>query len=205
MTASTGTRRRGEQLEQALLEAAWEELRAVGYSRLTMEGVAARAGTSKPVLYRRWSTRPQLVLAAMQHKMPFDTEPPDTGSLRGDLIAFIGRAAARFHQMPGEVMPGLVSDVFHDPEMLAVLRRQIAAAATGDLVRPMITQAVRRGELLADRVTDRIARLPFDLLRSESLLRGTVVDDEVVREVVDDIALPLIYHHCGVPNTGESR
>ena len=54
------SRRRGTKLEDALLDAAWEELQEVGYTRLTMEAVAARAGTSKPVLYRRWPNRARL-------------------------------------------------------------------------------------------------------------------------------------------------
>ena len=60
-------RRRGPQLEAALLDAAWEELVHVGYASLTMESVAARAHTGIAVLYRRWPNKDQLVLAAIEH------------------------------------------------------------------------------------------------------------------------------------------
>jgi len=64
-------RRRGALLERALLQAAWDELASVGYARLSMDGVAARAHTSKTVLYRRWPNRAALVVAAMrQHVQP---------------------------------------------------------------------------------------------------------------------------------------
>ena len=59
------TRRRGSKLEAALLQAAWDELTEAGYTAFTMEGVAARAKTSRAVLYRRWPNRPELVVAAL--------------------------------------------------------------------------------------------------------------------------------------------
>jgi hypothetical protein len=67
--------------EDALLDAAWDELREVGYARLTMEGIAQRARTSRPVLARRWPTRHQLVVAALRrHRPMLSGEVPDTGS-----------------------------------------------------------------------------------------------------------------------------
>src|ERR1700727_1630360 len=86
----TRQRRRGEELEAALLEAAWEELAEVGFARLTMESVAGRAKTGVAVLYRRWPNKDDLVIAAIRHygrAHPVDT--PDTGSLRGDMIALL--------------------------------------------------------------------------------------------------------------------
>ena len=89
MDKTTG-RRRGEELEGALLAAAWDELTIVGYGRFTIEGVAARAKTSRPVLYRRWPNRRDLALAAITARFDLPVEPPpDTGSLRGDLLALL--------------------------------------------------------------------------------------------------------------------
>jgi AcrR family transcriptional regulator len=64
------TRRRGEALQNALLDAAWEELQAGGYAKLTIERVAERAGTSRAVIYRRWRNRYELVIAALRHRQP---------------------------------------------------------------------------------------------------------------------------------------
>jgi AcrR family transcriptional regulator len=86
----TRQRRRGEELEAALLEAAWAELVEVGFARLTMESVAARAKTGVAVLYRRWPRKDDLVLDAIQHYgATHPVEIPDTGSLRGDMIAML--------------------------------------------------------------------------------------------------------------------
>ncbi|WP_371871433.1 TetR/AcrR family transcriptional regulator [Phytohabitans rumicis] len=95
MVGVTPTRRRGQELEDALLDAAWDELAAVGYARFTMEGVAARAGTSRPVIYRRWPNRAELAIAAIRHygaRQPVAT--PDTGSVREDMIVLLRDASA---------------------------------------------------------------------------------------------------------------
>jgi AcrR family transcriptional regulator len=83
-------RQAGEELETALLEAAWNELAEAGFARLTMESVGARAKTGVAVLYRRWPRKDDLVLAAIQHygkTRPVDV--PDTGSLRGDMLVLM--------------------------------------------------------------------------------------------------------------------
>src|SRR6202050_4312943 len=83
-------RRRGEELEAALLEAAWEELVTAGFARLTMESVAARARTGVSVLSRRWPRKDDLVLDAIHHYgATHPVEIPDTGSLRGDMIGLL--------------------------------------------------------------------------------------------------------------------
>src|SRR6478752_8291600 len=81
------SRRRGEQLESELLDAAWAELVHAGYANLTMESVAARARTGIAVLYRRWANKEQLVLAALDHHRKSNpVAVPDTGTLREDLL-----------------------------------------------------------------------------------------------------------------------
>ncbi len=83
-------RRRGEELEAALLNAAWDELVEVGFAKLTMESVAARAKTGVAVLYRRWTGKDDLALAAIAHYGNMHpVELPDTGSLRGDMLALL--------------------------------------------------------------------------------------------------------------------
>src|SRR3954468_3721596 len=87
-------RRRGAALEEALLEAAWRELVEGGYGRFTVEGVAARAGTSRPVLYHRWPDRSELAIAAVRHFGRVEpVATPDTGSVRDDLITLLRDAS----------------------------------------------------------------------------------------------------------------
>jgi AcrR family transcriptional regulator len=195
----TGGRRRGEELEHALLTAAWAELLEVGYPKLTMENVAARAGTSKPVIYRRWPTKAKLVIAALAHNVPLQESDIDTGSLRGDLLELVSRGIERFRRVPGDTLPGLITETFREPDVFEQLRRRLAQDELVELIRPFLTRAVERGELRTDRCSDRVLRVPFDLLRSETLLYGMMADDAAITEIVDDIALPLFRLHCGTP------
>ena len=83
-----------DQRTENRLDAAWDELVERGYGRFTIDGVAARAGTSRPVIYRRWPTQSELAIAAIRHhgrNQPVAT--PDTGSVRGDLIALLRDAS----------------------------------------------------------------------------------------------------------------
>ena len=83
-------RRRGEELEAALLQAAWDELAEVGFAKLTMESVAVRAKTGVAVLYRRWPNKDDLVIAAIGHYgKTRPVEVPDTGTLRGDMLGLL--------------------------------------------------------------------------------------------------------------------
>ena len=169
----------------------------MGYPKLTIENVAARAGTSKPVIYRRWPTKAKLVLAALVHNLPLQDSDIDTGSLRGDLLELIGRGIKRYRRMPGDTLPGLITETFRDPDVFDELRSRLRQGEVAELIRPLLTRAVERGELRTDQCSDRLLRVPFDLLRSETLLYGVLVEDAVITEIVDDIVLPLFKLHCG--------
>ena len=86
-TATVRTRRRGKQLEDALYDATLAELAAVGYGGLTMEGIAAQARTGKAALYRRWSSKHDLVQAALLYALPPLPEPRADRSARENLLA----------------------------------------------------------------------------------------------------------------------
>ncbi|MGA2826303.1 MAG: TetR/AcrR family transcriptional regulator [Streptosporangiaceae bacterium] len=184
-----GTRRRGSALEDALLDAAWDELREAGYARLTMEGVAQRAGTSRPVLARRWPTRHQLVVAALRrHRPMLSGEVPDTGSLRGDVREVLCRVSARFADLGPETFYGLAADYFADPALVPDFQAQMVQ--TGDQVMAAILKrAAERGETLDD-IPPRVAALPFDLLRNTLLLSPG--DEHAITEIVDQVFLPLV-------------
>jgi AcrR family transcriptional regulator len=183
------TRRRGSALEDVLLDAAWAELREVGYSRLTMEGVAQRAGTSRPVLARRWPTRPQLVVAALRrHRPMLSGEIPDTGSLRGDVLAVLGRVSARFAELGPETFYGLAADYFADPALVPDFQAQVLQTGH-EVMAAILKRATERGEARDD-IPPRVATLPIDLLRHELLL--SPADEHAITEIIDQVFLPLV-------------
>lgn len=201
---SPAGRRRGERLETAILTAAREELAAVGYAHLTMEAVAVRARTSKPVLYRRWPSRALLVLAVMRQGVPAPDELPDTGNLRSDLIALLCLLVHRMDELPPDLIPGLLTDALRDPATFELLRAYIAQSDAEEMVLDIVRRAAERGEVPTATLSPRVARVAFDLARNEVLFfGGTSLDDTAVAEIVDEIVLPLM--RAATRTTGSSR
>src|ERR1700733_12905864 len=183
----TRQRRRGEELETALLEAAWQELVEAGFARLTMESVAARAKTGVAVLYRRWPNKDDLVIAAIRHygtTHPVDI--PDTGSLRGDMIALLSSfssARISFVAIVGAVFPGLPASGGLTP---AQVREKVLAD------RPLwsgqiFAQAHERGEIDLDRIPPVVLTMPFDLMRHDMLMTYKPIPPARVLGIVDDL------------------
>lgn len=185
------TRRRGAALEDALLDAAWAELQAVGYAGLTMEAVADRAGTSRAVLYRRWRNRPELVLAVIRRHRPLlSGEIPDTGTLRGDVLALLRRMSARLAEIGPETVYGLLGDYLGDADMFARSRDQLLSISA-EVMETILKRAADRGEARAV-VENRIATLPTALFRNELFLARTPPSEGTLVEIVDDVFLPLV-------------
>jgi AcrR family transcriptional regulator len=186
-------RRRGTNLEDAILEAAWEELTAVGYAHFTIDAVAARAHTSKPVLYRRWPSRPALVLAAIRHHAPLLSDPvPDTGSLRGDVLALLHRYTTRLTEVGLQVRLDLLADHFRDTELSAYVQTQLLQIDSAVMM-PILERAAERGEVELETIPPRVATLPLDLLRLEILVTHAPPTETAILEVVDDIFMPLVH------------
>jgi AcrR family transcriptional regulator len=186
------TRRRGAELERAILDAAWQQLTAEGYEHFTIDTVAARAQTSKPVLYRRWKTREDLLRAAVRHRAGADSPPsPDTGTLRGDLLALLSHANTTRNPMAALVSSMLGSYYNQTGPTPAELREEFMGQR-GSAVEKVVNRAVERGEIDPARLTPRIIDLPFALFRQEMMMTLKPVPDHVLRQIVDDIFIPLV-------------
>ena len=184
-------RRRGEELENALLDAAWEELSSAGFASLTMESVAARAKTGVAVLYRRWPNKADLVLAAIErYRSTHVVETPDTGTLRGDLLALLGGFSdgrSSFTTVMTAAFAGLQRDSGMTP-----------AEVRGRLIedRPLSNQEIyrrahERGDIDLDRIPAAVLSMPFDLMRHDLLMTLRPVPPERITSIVDDLFLPL--------------
>src|SRR5215467_5026396 len=185
-------RRRGEELEAALLEAAWQELVEAGFARLTMESVAARAKTGVAVLYRRWHSKDDLVIAAIRHYgTAHPVEVPDTGSLRGDMIALLSSFSSTrvsFAAIVSAVFSGLLASTGITP---AQVREKILAD------RPLhsdqiFARAHERGEIDLDRIPPAVLTMPFDLIRHDMLMTCKPIPPERVLAIVDNLFMPLV-------------
>lgn len=189
---SVKRRRRGAELEHALLTAAWAELAEVGFAKLTMESVADRAQTGVAVLYRRWPNKNDLVLAAIRHYG--DTHPipiPDTGDLREDMLALLGNVNAGRTELAtvvGATFAGLHDSAGLTPE-------EVRLIVLGDGPRrsdAMFRRAHDRGEIDLARIPKDVLDLPFQLVRHDILMTLQPVSPERIRSIVDDIFWPLV-------------
>ena len=188
-------RRHGQELESALLTAGWDELVEVGYARLTMESVAIRARTSEPVLYRRWANKDQLVLAAIEHyRNANPVAVPDTGTLRGDLLAELTAVsearAAVFAIIAAAAFSGLLADTGLTP---AQVRDQVMGAQPLPRVRTIYQRARDRGEIDLERIPAAVLDMPFDLVRLDRLMDLKPPAPARVQSIVDELFLPLVH------------
>lgn len=188
MTGRT-TRRRGAELEEAILAAAVDELTESGYAGLTMDRVAARAGTNKNAIYRRWPSRLALGTAAYRRlatKVPL----PDTGDLREDALELLRGANRHWSSPLGAILRELLAAAGGTSEFLAQLQDQSAVAAPWLTV---IGRAVARGEVAPEALHPRVATVAIVLLRNEFVVRGApTAPDDVLVEIVDEVFLPLV-------------
>jgi AcrR family transcriptional regulator len=180
--------------DSAILRAALEGLAVVGYDRLTMDEIAARAHAGKGALYRRWSSKAALVVDALvawrEQLAPLDV--PDTGSLRGDLDAIVEAVpdfSAVDRRMMG-VISGVATAAARDAELGAAFREQIFERPRG-LLRQVLDRAATRGEIPAGRQLELVP----DVLIGLNLLRvvlGKPPDREFVRRVFAELIYPLV-------------
>jgi AcrR family transcriptional regulator len=187
-----GRRRRGEELEHAILAAAWDRLVAHGYSNFTIDAVAESAGTSRSVLYRRWPDRDALLNATIAYGFERGRpEVPDTGTVRGDLIETIRLAnASRSQFVP--LVSVLMGSYFSPAGVtFADLRRRFMNDSDNGAFDTILDRAVERGEIDAARLTRRVRSIAFDLVRHDLLMTLKPLSEEAITEIVDEICLPL--------------
>jgi AcrR family transcriptional regulator len=174
-----------------------------GYPGFTYEAVAARAGTSRPVLYRRWPQRDDLLLATLTKFWWSQPIPvPDTGSLRNDAIGFLRNADAGRERMITLISAQLM-DYFRDTgTSFSELRDALRPPGQATAFETIVARAVERGELPEAPRSSRVVNLPFDLLRHDIFMTMRAVPDESIVEIVDEVWLPLLGCAGGVGHVG---
>ena len=157
MTAAASTtvrpgRQRSQAADEAILSATLELLSDRGYGGFTVSGVIERAGVSSATLYRRWPTKQQLVAAAVASIVPQPTAI-DTGSLKGDLRAFLVDFSQSIAARREDIAEGLGHEIKHTPELAAALREKFLVPRLEELEK-VLSRAVQRGELTARPTTE---------------------------------------------------
>jgi len=178
-------------LEAAIFEAVWQELAQAGYVNFSIERVAAWAGTSKPVIYRRWPTRARLIYAALRaNRTVVSCEAPDTGTVRGDVLVILYRVAEMVDELSPEVIFGLIAELLHERNESSLFAE--VHERNAKIMMEILTRGVGRGEIAAEKLTPRLAALPFDLVRYQLMILQQPLSAQDIEEIVDRIFLPLV-------------
>jgi AcrR family transcriptional regulator len=170
--------------DQAILEATLEILQEQGYRGVTIEGVAARAGVGRPTIYRRWPSKPAIVVAALVQSTRLAVPTRDTGSLRRNLIAF-QRHQVELMNAPDarRVTAGLIADLADDPELAEIYMTQYLAPRRAT-VWEVLQRGVDRGEL--DAGVD--FAFIYDLLVGPLFMRAVVWGQPLARDAAEKTA-----------------
>lgn len=185
-------RRRGAKLEGAILDAAWREMNEHGYASLTMDSVAARARTSRPVLARRWDSRAALAIAALRRRMAdYPVEVPDRGNIRIELMEFLDLAAERAAALAITFVL-LSTEYLHNNGGTPNDLRKALLHGEDDPLGVILKRGQLRGEIDASKLTQPLATLLPDLFRQHVLTTWEAPDAALRAVWIDTIFLPLV-------------
>lgn len=178
--------------EQAILEAALDLVVEVGYDGLSMDALAERARASKATIYRHWSGKAEVVAAAVRCRSKSKAEElPDTGSLRGDLLALLTRSCETLSSSEGALMASVLWAMRSDPELAALMRAQIVEGKR-ELIEAVVSRAKGRGECAAGTDTSVAGEVMPAMVLSRLLVTGDPLDEAFCTHLVDDVLLPLL-------------
>ena len=185
------TRRRGIDLETAILDATLDLLAESGVGALTMEGVAAAAHTGKASVYRRWPSKEDLLVDAMRHALPPLDAGPDTGSIREDLLVLMRTMVGVVNSRSGCAIQAFMFDNSVDKHVIQIVKARVMEPRHQMLV-DALARGRDRGEVRADAANERTAEVGPALILHEYLMHGPPVSDAFAVQLVDDVLLPLL-------------
>jgi AcrR family transcriptional regulator len=188
-------RRRGVALERAIHDAVLEELVEVGYLSFTIESVASRARTGKASIYRRWSTKQQLVVDAICGKFgeTFDLLEPPLDATVGtrDALLQVARRMVEVVSDAGEAFRAAACEISRDPELATALEERVACPKREAMVE-LLQRGVARGEVRADAATELHAEVLPAMITSRLIVQNRGVPDDYLERLVDEILMPLL-------------
>ncbi|MFC5804716.1 TetR/AcrR family transcriptional regulator [Streptomyces formicae] len=195
---ATSSRRRGSVLEQAILDAALDQLSTVGWSGLTMEGVAACAQTGKAAVYRRWPSKEDLVAHALRAALPGLGDATDHGSVREDLYELCRRLRAAMYSKPGCALrsvlhecDALTADRFHALIVSGVIEPSIR------VFREVLDRGIERGDVRPDAVDDLVLDVIPAMMMYRSKVCGSEWGDGDIAAMIDRVMVPLLRPRSG--------
>jgi AcrR family transcriptional regulator len=184
-------RRRDPAVDEAVKGVVLQLLCERGWDGVSMDAVAARARVGKASIYRRWSSRVQMVAETIGELNSGEVAVPDTGSLREDLLELIGAMVATLRGPLGDASRAVIGVLAHEPD-LATAFREGSMGVWRDAFTAVVGAGVARGEVDPGRLGTVAAEAGPAVVLQRWLVLGRPLDDELARAVVDDVMLPLL-------------
>ncbi len=177
--------------EKELLAVTLQVLNETGYDKLTVDQVVARARASKTTVYRRWPSKAELVCAAFAHRTRGEfAMPPETGTLRGDLLALAEMIAGVVGEY-GRVIAGILAAGERSPRLRELLARDLYAERRGQ-VHGVLCRAVTRGEIAQEAISDDLCDVLPAYILFRTLLDERPVPPATLHALIDDVLLPSL-------------
>lgn len=177
--------RRRESSRRAILDGALDLCREEGYGRLSIEGIAARAGVSKQTIYRWWPSKGAVLLEALEREAAVVATYPDTGHLLEDMRATL-RQVVRFHADPnlGPLLAALIAEAQQDAAVAPALLNRFMGPRRAPIVK-RLRAAQELGQLPRALNVEAVLEVLFGALFHRLLLRSGPLDDDYASFVVD--------------------
>jgi AcrR family transcriptional regulator len=189
-------RKRDHTRDAEILDATLDVLAETGYDGMTLDQVAARAKAGKATLYRRWPSKAELVIDAIACMKKDALSPdslPDTGTLRGDLVAMIKTPSIQDAQRKLQIMTGVLSMLSGQPNLRAAIQAAMVeprAAANRFLLR----RAIARDEIDPDCDVDNLALVGASMVCYRTMIQQLPVDRAFLISIIDGVLLPAVRH-----------
>ncbi|WP_223694072.1 TetR/AcrR family transcriptional regulator [Leifsonia poae] len=187
-------RKRDHTRDADILEAAVEVLAETGYDGMTVDMVVARAKAGKATVYRRWASKAELVIDAVACMKQTDIDEahlPDTGTLRGDLIAMIKPHSIEDGEKKLKIMAGLMSLLARDPELAGAVNSAIVDPRAA-VNRLFMRRAIERGEISPDADIETLALISPSMAAYRVLILRKPVDRAFLISLIDGVLLPAV-------------
>ncbi len=171
--------------DAAILQATLDVFAEEGYAGVNIDRVAARAGVGKATIYRRYSSKAELVVEAVRCGAHVDDWLPDTGDLRADLTSMMQPLIDRLRGDDAQLLTTFALERLHDPELNEQFDRLVIGKKREHL-RHLVSSAIERGDLPPDVDVDLIAEAPPALIWHHALY-GLPLDDNLLERILDTV------------------
>lgn len=177
--------------DEAIHQAALEILADVGYDRITVESIAARAHVSKATIYRRFKNKQEILMSAMREHAACTLPRIDKGNLRDDLIALISEHVKLLKGPEGELTMSLLAIAHRDPELGKLLNQTSPIDADNESA-ALFARAIARGDISKKANISFLSEVVPSIITNRIFITHQPVSQKFIEQLVDELLIPAL-------------